>query len=342
MKKKKIVTIGGGTGSFTLLTGLKNYPFELTAIVTMTDDGGSTGILRDELGVLPPGDVRQCLVALSDSSEMLRKIMNYRFEEGSLKGHNFGNLFLSALEKINGSFDKGIKQAHDILNIKGLVVPVTKKNTNVIMELQDKTVLIGEKQISNNDKLEKVGIKKHYLKPEARANSQAIKKILEADAIIIGPGNHYCSIVPNLLVEGVSKAIRQTKAKVFYCANLVNKKGHTGSFSVDDYVKSINSYIGDERVDYVLYNTKKPHPRLIEKYKNAQELLVIYDNEEVDQRKYKVIAADLISQKKFTYSKSDKLAANRAFIRHDGDKIAKVISIILNFSNHKKILKQLT
>ena len=148
---KKIVTIGGGTGSFVLLSGLKNYPVHLSAIVSMADDGGSTGVLRDELGVLPPGDIRQCLVALSDSSEKMRELMNYRFERGTLKGHNFGNLLLSALEKINKGFLKGLEEASQILNVKGEAIPVTDSGVNLYMELKNGKVLKGEP--SNSTKL---------------------------------------------------------------------------------------------------------------------------------------------------------------------------------------------
>jgi len=209
MKNKNIVTIGGGTGSFTLLSGLKKYPINISAIVSMADDGGSTGVLRDELGVLPPGDVRQCLVALSESSIELRELMNYRFESGGLRGHNFGNLFLSALEKINRSFTIGVDKASRILNVKGNVIPVTEKDTNLFMELKNGKVLNGEEEINHNFDIEKIGISKNYLKPKAIANPKAVKAILDADLVIIGPGNHYCSIIPNFLVIGITEAIQK-------------------------------------------------------------------------------------------------------------------------------------
>ncbi len=267
---KKIVTIGGGTGSFMLLSGLREYPVEITAIVSMADDGGSTGVLRDELGVLPPGDVRQCLVALSHSSDMLRDLMNYRFQEGGLSGHSFGNLFLSALEKITGSFAEGVEEAAQILNVKGEVVPVTGTDTSLKVKLADGTILEGEHEINTSKQLVKVGIKKAFLHPKAKANPRAIEKILEADLIVIGPGNHYCSIIPNLLVEGVSEAIQRSRAKVVYNCNLVNKRGHTDGYSANDYVEEINSYLGGDRVDFVIFNKKKP----------AEELLVRYRKED--------------------------------------------------------------
>jgi len=224
MKRLKIVTIGGGTGSFTLLRGLKKYPVDISAIVSMADDGGSTGVLRDELGVLPPGDVRQCLVALSDSSDVLRRLMNYRFAAGKLKGHSFGNLLLSGMEKITGSFSEGVEEVSRILNVRGEVIPVTKDNISLCMELNSGKILNGQSEIWKSDIIEKNGIKKFYLKPTVKANPRAISRLKEADVVVIGPGSHYGSVLPNLLVEGISSAIVKSKAIVIYNCNLVNKK----------------------------------------------------------------------------------------------------------------------
>lgn len=341
MQRKKIVTIGGGTGSFTLLSGLKKYPVDISAIVSMADDGGSTGVLRDELGVLPPGDVRQCLVALSDSPDMLRNLMNYRFEEGGLKGHSFGNLFLSALEKINKSFTKGVEEASLILKVRGDVIPVTDQDTNIFMELKDGKKLRGEEDINHNFDIEKIGIKKNYLFPRARANKKAIEKLLKADIIVIGPGNYYCSIVPNLLVDGIADAIRKSKAIVVYNCNLVNKKGHTETFSLDDYVDSINNYLGGERVDFVTFNSKKPTSKLIEHYESQKELLIPFDASSRSNRKYRVISSDTLSSKKISFSPGDILAKQRAFIRHDSDKLAKVLMMILELGNYESIIKEI-
>jgi uncharacterized cofD-like protein len=253
MKLKNVVTIGGGTGSYTLLSGLKKYPINLSAIVSMADDGGSTGVLRDELGVLPPGDVRQCLVALSESSEKLRELMNYRFEKGGLKGHNFGNLFLSALEKISGNFNEAVKEAIKILNVKGEIVPVTNSQSNLYVRLKNNKLLIGENEINHNYDLLKKGIDRIYYQPAVKANPRAMRIIREADLIIVGPGNHYCSILPNLLVGGISAAIRKSKAIVVYNCNLVNKPGHTDGFNLDDYVDSINNYIGGGREKFLAF-----------------------------------------------------------------------------------------
>ena len=323
------MTIGGGTGSFTLLTGLKKYPINISAIVSMADDGGSTGVLRDELGVLPPGDVRQCLVSLSQSSNIMRKLLNYRFEEGGLKGHNFGNLLLSALEKISGGFAEGVEEAMKILNVKGKVIPVTNQDARLYMELKCKTVLNGENEINHAFDIQRKGIKRLYFSPKVKANPKAIKKIKEADLIILGPGNHYCSILPNLIVDGMPKAIRESKAKVVYNCNLVNKAGHTERFDLDDYVDSINGYLGAKRVDYAVYNTKKPSNKLIAKYESHKELLVEFGEEKRKERNYQVIQADLLSKEKVKYSQADAISSIRSFIRHDSDKLAKVLVDII-------------
>lgn len=338
MSIKKVVTIGGGTGSFTLLSGLKKYPLELSAIVSMADDGGSTGILRDELGVLPPGDVRQCLVALSDTPDRLRELMNYRFAEGGLEGHSFGNIFLSALEKITGDFGKGVEEAAKILNVRGKVVPVTLSNTRLYMELMDGTLLSGEHEINVSKRFEKVGVKKVLLKPRPKAHPQAIQKILEADLIIIGPGNHYCAIIPNLLVPGIAEALRKTKAKVVYNCNLISKRGQTDLFSLEDYVREINGYIGSDRIDFVTYNTKNPGAALLKKYQK-DGLLVPFMN--TGKRSYRVIRADLLSTKKTVRRKEDKIAATRAFIRHDPEKLAQVLVMLLELGDYENILRDM-
>lgn len=325
MKSKNIVTIGGGTGSFMLLSGLKKYPINISAIVSMADDGGSTGVLRDELGVLPPGDVRQCLVALSESSEIMRKLLNYRFENGGLKGHSFGNLLLSALEKISGDFNSGVEEAIEILKVKGEVIPVTNQDAHLHIELKDKKILKGENEINHNFNIEKRGIKKIYFSPKVKANPKAIKRILEADLIIIGPGNHFCSIVPNLIVDGITEAIKRSKAKVVYNCNLVNKKGHTEKFDLDEYVSSINGFIGRERVDFVTFNTKKPSLKLIKKYESHKELLIGFDEKKLPKRNYHVIKENLLSKKSVEFDPADAISSMRSFIRHDSDKLAKTI-----------------
>lgn len=341
MKRKRIVTIGGGTGSFTLLSGLKKYPVDISAIVSMADDGGSTGVLRDELGVLPPGDVRQCLVALSDSSEMLRELLNYRFDKGSLKGHNFGNLFLSALEKISGSFENGIDEASEILNVKGKIIPVTNQDARLFLELKSGKILDGEDEINRSKIVQRDDFKRLYFKPKVKANPRAIKAIMGADLIAIGPGGLYTSVLPSLLVDGIAQALRKTKAAVVYNCNLTNKEGQSENFSMDDYVKIINDYIGGDRVDYVVYNSKIPDKKLIEKYRNQKQLLVGINQGNKRTGRYRVVSADVLSSKIPKYSKADSIALLRAFIRHDSDKLARLIMLILEIKEYENIIKEI-
>lgn len=322
IKGAKIVVIGGGTGSFTLLSGLKHYASDITAIVNMADDGGSTGQLRDELGVLPPGDVRQCLVALSDSPRV-RELFNYRFEEGSFEGHAFGNLFLTALEKMTGSFAEAVDVADEVLNVRGRVVPVTLDNVHLIMRQRNANDIIGEYQIGSmkfdlgeeRPKLE--------LSPPAKINDDAKKAIEDADIVVIAPGNLYGSIAPALLVEGMKDALQHTNAQIVYVCNLVTKPGQTDGFKVHDFADEIERFIGAPVLDFVLYNTEQPGTELLEKYNRDKEFGVSYDKEELAKRHYKAKGHNLISTVVPKLKASDKIAHNRSFIRHNSDVIAR-------------------
>lgn len=318
---KNIVVIGGGTGSFTVLSGLKKYPYNLTAIVSMADDGGSTGVLRDELGVLPPGDIRQCLVGLSEAGLLLRNLFNYRFQEGGLKGHNFGNLFISALEKATGSFDKAIEEIGNVLKIKGRVMPVTLDKVRLKAKLENGDELEGEREINNSWLISKLGIKKLFLKPQAKANPRALEEIKKADVIIIGPGNLYCSIIPNLLVKGIPEAIKKSRAIKAYNCNLMTKYGHTDDFLIRDFTNTIEKYLGEKVFDYVIFNTKKPLPGLLKKY-SSEGGWVEPDKRTLRSNK-KFIGANLVSSKIYRQDPADRL--KRILIRHDPDKLAKVI-----------------
>ncbi len=339
---KKVVTIGGGTGSFMLLSGLRDYPIKLSAIVSMADNGGSSGVHRDELGVLPPGDVRQCLVALSDSPEIMRRLMSYRFSEGHLNGESFGNIFLSALQKVTGDFAHAVREASEILDVRGTVVPVTGDDTHLYALLKNGKTLRGEDTINTSLKLEKVGIEEIYLKPEAVANPEAVKAILGADLIIIGPGNHYCSIVPNLLVKGIPEALRKTRAKIVYNCNLVNKLGHTNSFSLDDYVDEIHQIIGKPVIDFITFNTRKPSSKLIERYKQENSgTIVSFEVAARKKRDYRIVQGDLLSTKIYAAKPGDKIAATRSLIRHDSKKLAKMLMMLLEIGEYESIIKDI-
>ena len=318
---KKIVVIGGGTGNFTVLRGLKNYDVDISAVVSMADDGGSTGILRDELGVLPPGDVRQCLIALSNSSSMMRSLMSYRFEQGGLGGHNFGNLFLSALEKVTGSFEKAIEEVGKILFIKGKVIPVTTHQVRLKMILKDRTVLEGEAEIYLSQQIDQ-GYTSIFLEPYATANLRAIDEIMNADLVVIGPGGLYTSLIPNLLVEGVSDVLRKTPAKKVFVANLMNRQGQTTDFTVSSYLKEMEKFIGSDIFDYIIVNNQRPPEPLIERY--AEEGKLIENDLREEER---VIEAPLLGELKESY-KVDLIKRN--LIRHDSKKLAQELMKIVH------------
>jgi uncharacterized cofD-like protein len=318
---KKVVVIGGGTGNFTVLRGLKNYGVEISAIVSMADDGGSTGILRDELGVLPPGDVRQCLVALSNSSSMMRSLMNYRFEQGGLEGHSFGNLFLSALEKVTGSFEKAIEEVGKVLVIRGKVIPVTTHQVRLKMILKDRRVLEGEKEIYLSQEIDQ-GYTSLFLEPYGKANARAVDEIMNADLVIVGPGGLYTSLIPNLLVEGISDALRKSQAKKVFIVNLMNRKGQTTDFTVKSYLQEMEKYIGSDIFDYIIVNNQKPSKQLIERY--AEEGKLIENDLEGDDR---VIEVPLLGELKESY-KVDLI--KRSLIRHDSKKLAQELMKIVH------------
>lgn len=325
-KKSKIVCLGGGTGNFVVLSGLKKYPVKLSAVVAMTDDGGSSGILRDELGILPPGDIRQCLVALSGEDLTLRRLFNYRFDNGTFKGHNFGNLFMVALEKVTGSFDKSVEKASKVLNVSGKVIPVTLDKVRLMAKLKNNCLLKGEDAISKSKLLSKYKVKKLFIKPKARANPKAISAIKKADLIVIGPGNIYCSILPIFLVEGISEAIKKSKAKKVYNCNLMTEKGHTNDFEVEDFVGTIECYLGKGVIDYIIFNTKKPSPRFLKKYSVRGAKLVEFTKETLGKKGY--IGANLINPKVYKEDSAD-VFIQRTPIRHHPDKIAKALISLL-------------
>ena len=321
-KLPKVVTIGGGTGSYASLMGLKKHPLKLTAIVNMIDNGGSSGKLRDELGVLPPGDIRQCLVALSESSKLLREMFSYRFEEGGLKGHSFGNIFLSTLEKKTGSMKKAISEVGKILRIKGKVVPVTFTKSNLCVDLADGKTIIGETHIDVLEKQEKrAKIVRAYLLPKAEINDDAKDAILNADYILIGPGDLYTSIIPNLLVTGVSTAINNSKAKKIYVLNLMTKYGQTTNFKASDHLAVLEEYLGRDVLDFCLVNKTLPKKKVLSWYEEYGEHPV--EDDLKNNKNIKVIRKDLIKDVIITKSASDEL--RRSIIRHDSAKLANEI-----------------
>ncbi|MFH1826899.1 MAG: uridine diphosphate-N-acetylglucosamine-binding protein YvcK [bacterium] len=328
MKKRKITTIGGGTGSFTTLLGLKKYPVQLSAIVTMMDDGGSSGRLKDELGVLPPGDIRQCITALAKSTILLRELFNYRYSLGELKGHTFGNIFLSTLEKQTGSIKQAIKVVGNILNIKGNVIPVTYERSILCVELDDGKIIKGEHHIDVSDNIkERNRIKKAFLNPKPKPSKDAIDAMFSSDYILVGPGDLYTSVIPNLLVPGISKALKKTKAKIIYVMNIMTKFGQTTNYSANDHIKDLEKYIGKGVIDIVLINNEKPSSKALAWYENFKEVPVIDDVNE--SKSFKIYRARLIKDLLIN-GKAQGDSLRRGIIRHDPNKLAKKIMRIIS------------
>lgn len=327
----KIAVIGGGTGSFTLLSALKDYTSSLAALVNMADDGGSTGILRDELGALPPGDVRQCLVALSGSSE-LRDLFNYRFEEGSLKGHAFGNLFLTAVEKMTGDFARGVEVASKVLNITGTVEPITLTNVKLAMRETDGKETHGEFNIGNRKFDDERP--EFWLEPDAKANPKALTAIAQADIVVIAPGNLYGSLAPALIVPGIGEALLKSKAFKVYVCNLVTKPGQTDGYKVNDFADEIERLAGTPFLDAVLFNTDCPTPELMKKYAADGELAVEYDEAKTKKAHYVAMGTNLLAGQIWKNTNaSDPIAATRTLIRHDPKAVASAIIELYDHAN---------
>lgn len=313
---KKVVVIGGGTGVFTVLTGLREYTdLKLSAIVSMADDGGSTGLLREEFGTLPPGDIRRALIALSGSNkEVLSKLFNYRFDkDSSLKGHTVGNILLTALEKITGNFPDAIAEAVKILNVKGKVIPVTLSQTKLVAELEDGNKIYGETNIDIPKHDGKKRIKGLFLSSKTTANPQAIKEIKQADAIILGPGDLYTSIIPNLLIDGIPEAIKKSRGKVIYNINIMTKFGETNGFKASDFVKTIEEYLKGNVIDFVTVNTKKPEGTITKRYEKEN---VNFVEDDLVDSKIKVIRGDFLRR--------------GMFLRHDPIKLSKKLYSVIN------------
>jgi uncharacterized cofD-like protein len=318
---KKVVTIGGGTGSYVILRGLKLYTLDITAIVTMFDSGGSTGVLRDEFGVLPPGDVRRCLLALSEGkrAEILRKLFAFRFENGgngngksSLHGHSFGNLFLVALTSIYGSDIEGIKKASELLDIKGRVFPVSLDKAHVHAHLEDGTEIIGETNIDEPKHDGDQHITHVFLRPSARIYEETADAILDADTIVVCPGDLYSSLMPSFVVEGMSEALQQSRAKKILVAPLMTKWGETNGYTVSTVAKEICRYTGLASFDAILCNTSKPDKGMLTAYAQEKKEPMPFDVIDLETYTTEVVLGDFASE-------SD-------LARHDSDKVAKVLA----------------
>lgn len=309
-----VVAVGGGTGLSTLLKGLKNIDsFEITAVVSVTDEGGSSGKLRKELNVPPPGDVRNNIVALAKDEDLLAKLMSYRFNEGSLKGHSLGNLIIAALTKIEGSFSEAIRILERVLAIKGRVLPVSEDHARLVAKFEDGEEVIGETNIvRKGGKIVEVRLDRPI-----DALPEVLEAIERADIIVFGPGSLYTSIITNVLVNGVKDAIKRSKAKKIYVCNLMTQPGETAGYRVSDHVKELEKYL-EQSIDFVLVNTRKPSEEVLERYRKEGSDFVEIDAENIQNT---ILAEPFLAE---IVDPSD----GQRKIRHDSAKLADVIERI--------------
>lgn len=276
MNNKKIVVLGGGTGQSVLLNGLKKFPFDITAVVSVCDDGKSTGKLREEFNVPAMGDIRRVLIALSETEDIIGELVNYRFKtNGNFDGHTVGNIILTALSDIYGSMSEGIKHITKILNLKGTVLPLTDDNNITLMgEMEDGSIIEGEHNITLSTKR----IKRVFYKEEPKINEDVIKKIKESDAIVLSMGSVFTSIIPHLLCKEVKDAIDKSNAKIIYVCNLFTQPGETDGFKVSNHISLLDSYLGKKKIDAVITNSEEVSKTLLKKYETQEQKdLVIND-----------------------------------------------------------------
>ncbi|MCG9967579.1 YvcK family protein [Pelotomaculum terephthalicicum JT] len=300
----KIVVIGGGTGLSVLLRGLKKYTSNLTAIVTVADDGGSSGRLRGDLGILPPGDIRNCLVALADKEPLMEELLQYRFTTGELAGHCMGNLLLAALTGVSGSFDQAVRGLSKVLAVRGRVLPATLSNITLCAELADGTVVQGESSITRSQgKIKRVFIKPQRCLPLA----EALAAIQAADAVVLGPGSLYTSVIPNLLVKGIPEALARSSAIKIYVCNVMTQPGETDDYTGSEHLRAIIAHAG-KFLDYVLLNTGQIPARLRVRYRQDGASPVLADLEKIEELGVTAVGENLIHETQVVRHHPDQLA----------------------------------
>ncbi len=305
----KVVVVGGGTGLSVLLRGLKKYTSNITAIVTVADDGGSSGKLRGEFGILPPGDIRNCLVALADKETLMEDLFQHRFSNGyGLAGHSMGNLLLTAMTQVVGDFGTAVREMSKVLAVRGQVLPATLKNCSLCAELEDGSIIEGESKIPRTGKK----IKRVFLKPgDCEPVPEAFRAIAGADLIILGPGSLYTSVIPNLLVRGMADAIAASPAVTVYACNIMTQPGETDGFTASDHIRAIHRHAGSGLIDYAIVNVQEIPRRLLRKYQKDGAVPVKADLRQIEEMKVKPVKEDLVFE-------SD-------LVRHDPVKLAESV-----------------
>lgn len=323
VKGPKIVVIGGGTGLSTMLRGLKYYTSNITAIVTVGDNGGGSGVLREDLGMLPPGDIRNCMLALADTEPIMEDLLQYRFTDGRLKDQNFGNLFLAAMAGISENFEEAVQKMSSVLAVTGKVIPVTLDDMQLVAQLENGNKVYGESEIPEEVTKQKSNIKKLMIEPEdAEPLQEALDAIREADAIIMGPGSLYTSVISNLLIKKIRVAVRRSGALKIYVSNIMTQPGETDDFKASDHIKILKKYGGKEIVNCVVANNGIVSNTLKERYEKERSKVV-----DIDEKAIKDLGVDLVEK--------DLIKVENGFVKHDTDKLAQVL---INTIMEKKLL----
>ena len=306
----KIAAIGGGTGLSTMLRGLKKHTKNISVIVTVADDGGGSGRLRRDMGMLPPGDVRHCMEALANTEPIMEQLLAYRFTEGDLAGQSFGNLFLAALNGITGSFEEAVQQLGHVLAVTGQVIPVTNADVRLEAVFENGTRVVGESKIYDFKKAQDCRIDHVSLIPSHPAPlPDAIRAIREADLILLGPGSLYTSIIPNLLVDGISEAIIESDAPKIYICNIMTQEGETEGYTAGDHVEALLSHGGEGLLDLCLANSSPVLPSLVERYRAEDAAPLVVDRERIRSMGLELVERPLADQ-------------SGPLVRHDPDKLA--------------------
>ncbi|MDO8747717.1 MAG: YvcK family protein [Candidatus Omnitrophota bacterium] len=308
-KGPRIVTVGGGTGLSVLLQGLKEYTSNIAAVVTVADDGGSSGRIRQQFDILPPGDIRNCLVALADAPTLMQELFQFRFDSSSeLSGHSFGNLFITVMTKLTGDFEKAVKESSKVLAIRGQVIPSTLNKISLVAKYKDGSIQEGETAIPNK----KRQIANIYLNPpDIQGTPDAIKAISEAQAIILGPGSLYTSVIPNLLIKEIREAILASSALKIYISNVMTQPGETDGYTAYEHIRAIIEHSSPRIIDYCVVNSRLISQELLEKYQQDNSFPVLIDIDKIRHAGYRVIEGDLVN--------------SLDYVRHDSEKLAKIV-----------------
>lgn len=317
----RIVVIGGGTGLSVLLRGLKKVTTNISAVVTVADDGGGSGMLRDDYGILPPGDVRNCILSLADEEDIMEQLLQFRFKEGRLKGQNMGNLFIAALTELYGDFELAVEKLHDILRIKGEVIPVTSEEITLCARLKNGNVVKGESAIPFEVIRQESEIDRVFLDPrDASALPRAVNAILSADVVILGPGSLYSSIIPNLLVNGISNAVRSAGGMKILICNLMTQAGETDRFTVSKYAKEVEKYLGKGVLEYIFVNNHIcSEEELLPYFENGTHQLCALEE---DRR--------IIRDMGIVMVENNFISVSDGFIHHDAGRVSNIIMTLIN------------